>query len=143
LTTVLDTCTFLIVGVKGADPYQAQLTFAMARHALVDLALIFHTPPKNSDQDRLPLEQLHKLRVDLTEAGLEMEGGPDVDSKLAQLRRLYEPFALALAEFFQFNLPPVILEKAKADNWQTSAWTRRAAGIGQLFTKADGDEHFD
>src|SRR5437867_152541 len=51
LTAVLDTCAFLIVGVKGHNPYQAQLTFAMARHAAVDLALVLKTPPLASDPD--------------------------------------------------------------------------------------------
>ena len=143
LTTILDTCTFLIVGIKGADPYQAQLTFAMARHALVDLALIFNTPPKQPDPDRLLIEGLHKLRGKLKQAGLEMQEGPAIDAKLAELRGLYEPFANALAQFFQFNLPPVVPEKTTVDNWQTSAWTRRTAGIGKLGTNADGDEHFD
>src|SRR5580692_10403027 len=46
LTMILDSCSFLIAGVDGADPYQAQLTFAMARHTAVDLALVFQTPPR-------------------------------------------------------------------------------------------------
>ena len=143
LNTILDTCSFLIVGVKGADSYQAQLTFAMARHAAVDLALIFNTPPKPPEPDRLSSERLHKLREELKQAGLELSDGPTTDAKLAKLRGLYEPFTNALAQFFQFNLPPVVLEKTTVDNWQTSAWTRRTAGIGKLAAGAEGDEHFD
>src|SRR5262249_4912734 len=52
LSTILDTCSVLLVGVKGAGAYQAQLTFAMARHAAVDLALVFRTPPLAPDPDR-------------------------------------------------------------------------------------------
>ena len=33
LTTMLDTCTLLLAEVKGKHAYQAQLTFAIARHA--------------------------------------------------------------------------------------------------------------
>jgi len=34
LTTVLDTCALVLVGIDGAPPGQAKLTFAMARHAV-------------------------------------------------------------------------------------------------------------
>ena len=46
LTAVLDTCAVVIAGVDGGPSRQAQLTFAMARHAVVDLAQIFMTAPQ-------------------------------------------------------------------------------------------------
>jgi hypothetical protein len=143
LTTIMDTSALLLTSVKGADLYQAQLTFAMARHAVVDLALIFNTPPKAPEPDRLSQETLFALRENLKKAGLEITEGQAVDAKLRELRSLYEPFANSLAEFFQLRLPPVVPEKTMVDNWQTSAWTRRTAGIGKLAVNADGDEHFD
>jgi hypothetical protein len=45
LTAILDTSSLLIAGVRGQEARQAQLTFAMARHALVDLAQIFNLRP--------------------------------------------------------------------------------------------------
>jgi nitrate reductase NapE component len=142
LTAVLDSCAFLIAGVKGAVPYQAQLTFAMARHAAVDLALVFRTPPQAPDPDRLPAGELLRLRAMLREAGLPLPDGEAFDQKLAGLRALYEPFVNALAQLFLFRLPPVVPEKETVDNWQTSAWTRRSPGIDRL-PAVDGDEHFD
>jgi hypothetical protein len=142
LTTVLDTCAFFIAGVKGAVPYQAQLTFAMARHAAVDLALVFRTPPQAPDPDRLPAGELLRLREMLREAGLPLRDGSAFDQKLAGLRALYEPFVNALAQFLLFRLPPVVPEKQTVDNWQTSAWMRRSPGIGRL-PAVDGDDHFD
>src|ERR1035441_8042746 len=47
LTAILDTSALLIAGVQGHEARQAQLTFAMARHALVDLAQIFSLNPRN------------------------------------------------------------------------------------------------
>ena len=41
LTAILDTSALLISGVTAQEARQAQLTFAMARHAIVDLAQIF------------------------------------------------------------------------------------------------------
>src|SRR5439155_950003 len=53
LTTILDTSAIVIVGLEGWCVRQAELTFAMARHAVVDLAQVFSTPPGTAE-DRLP-----------------------------------------------------------------------------------------
>jgi hypothetical protein len=143
ITSILDTCALLIVGVKDAAPYQAQLTFAMARHAIVDLALVFKTPPLAPDPDRLPEGRLVQLRTTLRDAGLALREGSAVDAKLAELRAMYEPFVNALAKFFLFTLPPVLPEKVAVDNWQTSAWMRRVPGLSKLPPPGAGDEHFD
>ena len=69
LTAVLDTSALLIAGVQGHEARQAQLTFAMARHALVDLAQIFSLAPVPPNPDRpalpkrrqrLPRRPLHR-----------------------------------------------------------------------------------
>jgi hypothetical protein len=143
LTAVLDTCSLLIVGIEGVDAYQAQLTFAMARHAVVDLALVFKTPPLPPEPDRLPIDRLRQLREKVCQAGLEMRDDPAVENKLAELRAMYEPFVNALAGYFLFSLPPYLPEGGRADNWQTSAWTRRTVGIGRLSLAEGGDEHFE
>jgi hypothetical protein len=143
LTAILDACTLVIAGVKDLCPYQAQLTFAMARHAVVDLALVFSTPPVPPESDRLAPEQLRQLRDLLAGAGLELRDGAAVDAKLVELRGMYEPFVNALAQYFLFTLPPVLFEKTGVDNWQTSAWMRRTAGISKLTVAVDGDDHFD
>lgn len=143
ITSILDTCALLIVAVKDNAPYQAQLTFAMARHAIVDLALVFKTPPLAPDPARLPDDRLLHLQAMLREAGLTLRDGSAVDAKLAELRAMYEPFVNALAKFFLFTLPPVVPEKVAVDNWQTSAWMRRVPGIGTLPPSGVEDEHFD
>jgi hypothetical protein len=142
LTVMLDTCALMIAGLEGACPYQAQLTFAMARHAAVDLALVFRTPPLAPDPDRLPAERLAHLRELLAGAGLKLHGGEAFDAKLAELRGMYEPFVNAIGQYLLFALPYVVADKPTVDNWQTSAWTRRVAGIGRL-PLLSGDEHFD
>src|SRR5580698_3701173 len=42
LVAILDSCALLISIVEGTPARQAQLTFAMARHALIDLGHVFH-----------------------------------------------------------------------------------------------------
>jgi hypothetical protein len=142
LATILDASALLLVSGKGADGFQAQLTFAVARHAAVDLVLLFNTPPRPPDADRLPAERLAELRAVLAKAGCVAREGPDADAKLARLRGTYEPFLVALADQFVFTLPPVFPETAGVDNWQTSAWMRRTAGLGEL-AASGGDDHFD
>jgi hypothetical protein len=143
LTAVLDTCALLLAGVKDVDPYQAQLTFAMARHAAVDLALVFRTPPREPAPNRLPPDRLGDLRVSLRAAGLVLREGTDADAKLAELRAMYEPFVSALAGYFLLSLPPVVPEGAVVDNWQTSAWMRRVPGLSILVVQEPTDDHFD
>jgi hypothetical protein len=140
LTTVLDTCAILIALVKEIDSYQAQLTFAMSRHAAVDLALIFKTMPK--DLDRLSEEQCQRLREALTSAGVRLREGPEVGQRLAELMAMYEPFVNALAQHFLLQVPCLFPEQTTIDNWQTSAWTRRTPGIGDLPVPAKKDDHF-
>ncbi|MBV8558703.1 MAG: two pore domain potassium channel family protein [Planctomycetaceae bacterium] len=132
LTAILDTAALVIAGVKGADPYQAQLTFATARHTVVDLAQVYYVPPIEPDPDRLPEDRLLQLREELRAAGIELRDGEAVDRNLAELRGMYEPFVTALARHFLLALPPVLSDLTPVDNWQTSAWMRRTIGIGRL-----------
>jgi hypothetical protein len=143
LTTILDTAALLIAGADGSVGYQARLTFAMARHTAVDLGLVFQTPPQPPESDRLPDTDLARLRESLCAAGMNLRDGPAVAKALAELRGLYEPFVNALAAHFRFELPPFVPKKPPVDNWQTSAWMRRAPGLGGLPAAGADDIHFD
>jgi hypothetical protein len=105
LTAILDTSALLLAGVEHEAEPAARLTFATARHAAVDLALIFHLEPKPPDPDRLPHAELAALRKALRDAGLTVHDAPEVDHELARLRALYEPYMNALASFLLMPLP--------------------------------------
>jgi hypothetical protein len=139
LTAILDTCALRIAGLGNSDSFQAQITFAMARHVVVDLALVFNLPPLPPPVDRLSGAEFAKLRDLLLAGGVPVPGGPQAERKLAELREMYEPFVNALARHFMLSLPVIVAEHT-ADNWQRSAWTRRTPGIGKL--GQDGNEHF-
>jgi hypothetical protein len=143
LTAVLDTSALLIACVKRIDPYQAQLTFAMARHVVVDLAQVFHVPPIEPATDRLPEDRLRRLQAAFRDAGLELREGAAGEDRLVELRRMYEPFLNALSEYFLLAVPPVLSDGVPVDNWQTSAWMRRTSGIGKLVPAEPGDDHLD
>jgi hypothetical protein len=141
LTAVLDSCALLLAGVEEGDPYQAQLTFAMARHAAVDLALVLAVRPRRPEPDRLGPDQLALVRSQLEPAGLKLRAGREVEERLALLRAAYEPFVNGLARRLKFALPPVAPPRVEADNWQRSAWMPRPPGIGNL-PAAPGGDHF-
>ena len=124
LTAILDTCAFLMAGVEGACKRQAELTFAMARHTVVDLAIIFHQAPRSPENDRLPPARLQDLRSTLSSHGLQVQGGSGADQKLLELRGMYEPYLNSLCDYLAFPLPPWIPEAEASDNWQTSPWAR-------------------
>jgi Ion channel len=144
LTMILDSSALTIAALKGVDPYQAQLTFAVARHAVVDLCQVFHAPPIDPELNRMPADRLLRLRDQLEALGLDLHDRPIVEAKLSELRRMYEPFVNALAIYFVLNLPPISIEgHAVVDNWQTSAWMKRTRGIGKLALADPGDDHAD
>ncbi|HYJ45389.1 MAG TPA: potassium channel family protein [Pyrinomonadaceae bacterium] len=124
LTTILDTCSLIVVGVENISPWQAKMTFAMARHALVDLAQVFNTSPRAPEVDRLQSETLAQMRRTLDASGIKLRADAEVERKLADLRRMYEPYVNSLAGFLFMTLPPWIHPGNAMDNWQTSAWER-------------------
>ncbi|MBI4501539.1 MAG: two pore domain potassium channel family protein [Gemmatimonadetes bacterium] len=140
LTTMLDTSALVITGMEGWCARRAELTFAMARHAVVDLAQVFHTPPCEPPA-RLSDEQFARLQRRLAEAGLRLRDGPDSAPRLEELRAMYEPYVAALARYLAVALPPWVREVERPDNWQTSAWEgpRQIRGRDQA---AENEEHF-
>jgi hypothetical protein len=139
LTAILDTCALLMAGAEGPCQRQAELTFAIARHAVVDLSQVFNAPPKAPEHERLPIEDLQKLRASLAALGTPFRAGAASEQRLAQLRSLYEPYVASLAGFLNVKLPPWIPQGPRKDNWQTSAWGR----ISGVLQEASGlhDDH--
>jgi hypothetical protein len=142
LTSILDTCAFVMSSLEGECPRQAQLTFAMARHAIVDLALILRTPPREPDADRLPSEDLASIRSILTSEGLKLREGSEADQKLTELRQMYEPYVYALSERLLLSIPPWILDSSRTDNWQISAWGRSGGPKKSKRPKRPDEGHF-
>jgi hypothetical protein len=140
LTMILDVSALVIAGIDGAPARQALLTFAIARHAIVDLAQVFNTAPRPSKIDRLSSEDLKLLRTALADCGLPLRSGKAIDKRLTELRQMYEPYVGALADYLFMSVPPWILPGKAPDNWQTSAWERIANGATSDLLN---DEHCD
>jgi Ion channel len=140
LSTILDTSAILLLSGGEESRRRAELTFAMARHTSVDLCLIFGLRPPEPSAERITPAELRSI---LSGNFAPSDAESDLFQRLASLRELYEPFITALGNHFCLFLPRFVPDEAKPDNWQTSAWTKRAPGITELpagGTRAD--KHF-
>ncbi|HTA85717.1 MAG TPA: potassium channel family protein [Silvibacterium sp.] len=124
LTAVLDVCALMIAGVQDHAARQAQLTFAIARHALVDIAQIFSQPPALDAEDRLPPERFDLLYQQLCQAGIRVCRDGDSMERLRKMRLLYEGYAVALSRYLYMPLPPWIADQPHKDNWLSVAKVR-------------------
>jgi hypothetical protein len=122
LTTILDTCALILTGIEGLPAEPARFAFAVARHAVVDLAQVFNTPPITTGGNRLSPAEFARLRDVLAASGILLNEELATEQKLADLRETYEPFVSALAQFLLVSLPPWITPESNLDDWQTSAW---------------------
>jgi len=136
LTAVLDSCALLISVVPGTASRQAQLTFAMARHVLVDLGHVFHLEKyekqwaERGGAGRLPPETFSQLCDLMTETGLRLCSDPEASARLHALRTLYEPHAQALADYLGMSLPGWIPEPRAKDQWKlVEAVRSKAASV--------------
>jgi hypothetical protein len=149
LTTMLDVSSLVLTGIEGVHPGQAKLTFAMARHAAVDLAQVVNVKYDPAWPDRLPDAEHETLRAALEAAGLKLRTDDYGRDKLAKLRSMYEPYVYATARNLMLTLPPWKHPEKLRDNWQAGPWDRliQAKGLAVLGQKTvvtarvDGD-HF-
>lgn len=133
LVAVLDACALLITTVESPSSRQAQLTFAMARHAVVDLCHVFQREAVEKrwagmeESGRMDEEKFDTLCDVLGEVRIRLCGDPDSTRRLRAIRKLYEPQALALSDYLKLSLPAWVAEPRKADQWKTVETLRTQA----------------
>jgi len=150
LTTMLDVTSLVMTGIDGVHPGQAKLTFAMARHAAVDLAQVVNARHDPSAADRLPDDEFEALRLRLASAGLRLKSDEVGRAKLAKLRSMYEPYVHATGRNMFLKLPPWRFADKARDNWQAGPWDRviQAQGLAGIGVKGQGrvsvvgEDHF-
>ena len=127
LTLVLDTSALVMVDSDGACARQAGLTFAMARHAVVDLAQVFSAPRPEKLGERLSEAELDRLIQQLGEAGARLRA-PDARARFSRLRLMYEPYVTALSEHLALPVPGWFRRSERRDNWEAAPWKNLSAG---------------
>ncbi|MFZ0751812.1 MAG: potassium channel family protein, partial [Pyrinomonadaceae bacterium] len=135
LSTILDTCALVMVGIDGVPKWQAQLTFKMTRHAIVDLTQVFNTSPLKNDGKRLTPEELTRLRTVLGQCGVALRDEPGDDETLADLREMYEPYIQVLSDHLLMPLPGWLPQPRAIDNWRTTAWEVSGPAPDEPFRK--------
>jgi len=147
LTMMLDASALIMAGIDGIRDEQAKLTFAVALHAIVDLAQLVNARYDPSAPDRLGMEELVKLRQSLHSEGVRVRVSAESEEKLAHLRSLYEPYAQAMARNLFITLPPWIQSDKHKDNWESGPWdraiqARSLAELGWRTQRRRMDDHF-
>jgi hypothetical protein len=140
LTTMLDVTSLVLTGIEGVHPGQAKLTFAMARHAAVDLAQVVNAKYDPDAAERLPEAEQMALREALATVGLRLRSDEYGQDKLTKLRSMYEPYVHSTARNLMLTLPPWRHEQKTRDNWQAGPWDRliQARGLGALGARPQG-----
>ena len=146
LTAILDACALMIATMNGQETRQAQLTFAIGRHTLVDLVHVFHQEARERQFRETPLSRLseadlsrlHEMLAD-TDFGSCAQIREGVSSeRLISLRLLYEPSACALAEHLRLVLPhwvtPASDVKRPTDVWKVMEQLRLSGTTANKFT---------
>jgi hypothetical protein len=148
LQTMLDVTSLLITGIDGIHPGQARVTFAMARHAGVDLAQVVNARYDPLAPERLTDAGFDTLRDTLAAAGLKLQSTEEARQKLTKLRSMYEPYLHSMARNLMVALPPWQHPVKTRDNWQAGPWDRiiQAKGLAVLGQKpvqpSISDDHF-
>jgi voltage-gated potassium channel Kch len=122
LTTILDATALVIAGLDGVPSEQARMTFAMARHAVVDLSQVLNTRYNPHASNRLPSAELVLLRQALLARGLRLRDENSAVEELTRLRAMYEPYVDALGRSLLISLPAWVGGEGKPDNWEVAPW---------------------
>ena len=135
--TMLDVTSLLLTGIEGIQPGQAKLTFAMARHAAVDLAQVVNAGYDPQAPERMTDADFLALREMLAAAGLKLRTGEEARQKLDRLRSMYEPYLYSMGKLLMVSLPPWRHPAKMKDNWQAGPWDRiiQAKGLAVLGQK--------
>ena len=121
LTVIMDVCTLVLVGIDDIPTHQARLTFAIARHAAVDLSQILNTLPPKYETKLVRKFNIGKIRKILREAGMPMREGEMADEQLNKMRGMYESYVDTLADRLMMPLPTWIPAEGSQDDWLSSA----------------------
>ena len=140
LVTILDSTAVLLARRDTPHASQARLTFAMARHALVDITQIFVREFRPMAGERLAHDALRSLEASLLAGPFTPATDHGFEERLAGFRLLYEPYARALGEFLLYELPPWERGRRQPDNWERAPWDKL---LGARRGEAQhADEHF-
>ncbi|MCU1261168.1 MAG: channel, pore region [Bryobacterales bacterium] len=120
LTVMVDSAAVISLCGDGDLKAQAELTFAMGRHALADITAILKLHPASPQPGRLSHDDFARLRAALENVHGPLHWERISEDKLAELRRMYEPQAEALSSYLLMALPEWTFTEQSRENWRAS-----------------------
>jgi hypothetical protein len=126
LSAILDTCALVIVNIEGIDPFQARLTFAIGRHALVDVSQNILRRPTARSFEPDSHRDMAEVRAWLSAANVRVDESEAASRRLSELRALYVPYVQSLSELLLMPLPAWLPPAQTRYNWETTRWARTA-----------------
>lgn len=118
LVAVMDWAAVVSLCSRGNLRRQADLTFAIGRHALSDVVVIFGLEkPLNRGAERSGVDHAKLAEILAANASL-FDANLFSGTKLAKLRKLYEPQAIVLGNYFLMSLPAWIPDSSSLENWK-------------------------
>lgn len=140
LTAMTDCSAILSICAEGDLKTQAEFTFAMGRHALVDVTAILHLKPDALENERLTTEDFSAICEAVERSPIKLKAVSLTAQKLRELRRMYEPYAHALSSYLLMALPEWRPDEAAAENWrrQSPAHAETASSVSDAF-RSDSD----
>ncbi|HKB88623.1 MAG TPA: two pore domain potassium channel family protein, partial [Patescibacteria group bacterium] len=118
LLMILDTSTLVLVSENHLLHNLAKSTFAIARHAAVDLTEVFWLTPHSPLRDRMPKQDLVNLMKLLKDSDFSLKEGVKAEEKLIYLRTLYEPYIQSLSSFFLMPITPFVSDGKVQEAWR-------------------------
>jgi hypothetical protein len=126
LAAIMDTCALILVGLREVSTFQARVTFAAARLALVEVNRALRLSPDVHAESRLTPSEFNEMKAELVAAGLALTDEENAEERLAEFRATYEPFLAGLADHLLLYVPGWLAPKLQLDNWQVSPRGRSA-----------------
>ncbi len=123
IATILDATAILSASQDARYRDQAKLTFAMARHTIIDLSGVLRAAP-TPVKPRLSDEDFERLWAQLATSGLLLPLRDEFRRRLFEISETYEPHVVAIANWLVVPLPSWLPEADAQDDWQT--------GMGQV-----------
>jgi hypothetical protein len=132
IAALMDATAFVMLGLEGIGVFQARLTFATGRLAIVEMCRVLGVKPRTTGGDRIAPSAFDSLRAELGALGVDFLEGEGVEERFSAFRATYEPFLNGLAEHLVLTIPDWTLASDQLDNWANSPRGRTAKRLVEI-----------
>jgi hypothetical protein len=118
LAAVLDACVLVLVGIEGARPLQARMTFSILRQVVVEMGRSLRISATREGAGMALADDGYATMMAIFEdADLPWKAGAATEETLAAMRATYAPLLHGLANYLMIPLPGLAPDEAASDHW--------------------------